>query len=229
MFFRNNTLQCLILCLLFFTPLKIINAAQINKNNLVEFSLSIQNLTTDFKFPTNTYEVEMDQLGISWYESFSQYFHAGLEIGYIDMSQIKNPLVSAQFSSGQFAGIRLRFLPIDQTYISLRLNLNYRYTKTEADGLSQNSEFAWHETLFSTEFELRPFNKVSLIVAAEYQDLSGEQRDSGIISQITQFSDSRQYGYQFAVNFKPYASADIGIKWFTGHKRGGGLYFSRRF
>ena len=183
MFFRNNTFQRLILCLLFFTPLKFINATQLTNSNLIEFSLAIQNLTTDFKFPTNTYEVEVDLLGISWYESFSKHFHAGLEIGYIDMSQINNPLVSAQFSSGQFAGVLFRVIPIDQTYISLNLNLNYRYTKTEANSLNQ----------------------------------------------ITQFTNSRQYGYQFSVNFKPYTSADIGIKWFTGNKRGGGLYFSRRF
>ena len=229
MFLTNNNLQRLILCLLFFTPLKFISAAQLTNNDLVEFSLSIHNLKTDFKFPTRSYQVEMDQLGISWYESFSQYFHAGLEIGYIDMTQIENPLVSAQFSSGQFAGIRLRFLPIDQTYISLRLNLNYRYTKTEADGLSQNSEFAWHETLFSTELELRPFNKVSLIVAVEYQDLSGEQRDSGNISQVTQFNGLKQEGYQLTLKYEPYANSDIGVEWLTGHSRGGGLYFRKRF
>lgn len=226
---RKHTVITLVFSLLFFTPLKIINAAQINKNNLVEFSLSIQNLNTDFKFPTTSYEVEIDQLGISWYESFNKYFHAGLEFGYIDVSQINNPLVSAQFSSGQFAGVLLRLIPIDQIYISLNLNLNYRYTRTEANNLNQSSEFVWHNTLFSTELELRPFNRVSLIATAEYQDLSGEQRDSGIISQITPFTDSRQYGSQFAINFKPYTSADIGVKWFTGHKRGGGLYFRRRF
>ena len=229
MFLTNNNLQRLILCLLFFTPLKFISAAQLTNNDLVEFSLSIQNLTTDFKFPARNYQVEMDLLGISWYEYFNQYFHAGLEIGYIDMSQVENPLVSAQFSSGQFTGIRLRFLPIDQTYISLRLNLNYRYTKTEADGLSQNTEFAWHEKLFSTELELRPFNQVSLIVVAEYQDLSGEQRDSGDISQITQFNGFRQQSYQLVLNYEPYANADIGVEWLTGHRRGGGLYFRKRF
>ena len=229
MFFRNNTLQCLILCLLFFTPVKFINAAQQTNSELVEFSLSIQNLTTDFKFPTRSYQVKMDQAGIRWYESLGEYFHAGLEVGYVDMSQIDNPLVSAQFSSGQFAGIRLRFLPYNQAHISVSLNLNYRYSKTKADGLSQESEFAWHETLFSTEMELKPSNKVSLIVSAEYQDLAGEQRDSGNVSELTQFSNSKQQGYQVALNYKPYVNADIGIESFSGYRRGGGVYFRRKF
>ena len=175
MSFKNNNVQYIFLCLLFFLPLKFINAAQLFNNNLIEFSLSVQNQTTHFDFPANTYQVKSDQVGISWYESFNKYFQGGLELGYVDMSQIDNPLASAQFSSGQYFGILLRFLPLDYPLASLTLNLNYRYNNTEAKSTNQNSEFAWHETLIFSEVEFRPFDKISLVLAAEYQDLAGEQ------------------------------------------------------
>lgn len=229
MIFRKNNVLFIFLCLLFFLPLKFINAAQLINNALVEFSLSVQNQTTYFDFPTKAYQVKSDQVGISWYESFSKYFQGGLELGYIEMSQIDNPLASAQFSSGQYFGILFRFLPIDDPFASLTLNLNYRYNNTEAKSTNQNSEFAWHETLFFTEAELRPFDKISLILAAEYQNLAGEQRDSGSISQITRFSASEHLGYRFGINFKPDPTADIRIEWLTGYRNGGRLYFKRRF
>ncbi|MCK5386135.1 MAG: hypothetical protein KAJ39_03055 [Gammaproteobacteria bacterium] len=229
MSFKNNNVQYIFLCLLFFLPLKFINAAQLFNNNLIEFSLSVQSQTTHFDFPAKAYQVKSDQVGISWYESFNKYFQAGLEVGFIDMSQIDNPLASAQFSSGQYFGILLRFLPLDYPLASLTLNLNYRYNNTEAKSSNQNSEFAWHETLFFSEVELRPFDKISLILAAEYQDLAGEQRDSGNISQISRFSASEHQGYRFGINFKPYPSADIRIEWLTGYRNGGRIYFKRRF
>jgi len=229
MIFRKNSVQFIFLCLLFFLPLKFINAAQPINNNLIEFFLSVQSQTTHFDFAAKAYQVKSDQVGISWYESFSKYFHGGLELGYIDMSQIDNPLASAQFSSGQYFGILLRFLPIDYPFASLTLNLNYRYNNTEAKSTNQNSEFAWHETLFFSEVELRPFDKISLVLAAEYQDLAGEQRDSGNISQITHFSASKHLGYRFGINFKPDPTADIGIERLTGYRNGGRIYFKRRF
>ena len=215
MSFKKNNVQYIFLCLLFFLPLKFINAAQLFNNNLIEFSLSVQSQTTQFDFPAKAYQVKSDQVGISWYESFNKYFQAGLEVCFIDMSQIDNPLASAQFSSGQYFGILLRFLPLDYPLASLTLNLNYRYNNTEAKSSNQNSEFAWHETLFFSEVELRPFDKISLILAAEYQ--------------ITRFSASEHQGYRFGINFKPYPSADIRIEWLTGYRNGGRIYFKRRF
>jgi len=87
MFFWKKTIQNCIVGIFIFLPLSLLNSAHA-ENDEFEFSLSVSNQNTYFNFPSNTNEVRFDQLGVSWYESFSSYFHAGLELGYIEMSQI---------------------------------------------------------------------------------------------------------------------------------------------
>ncbi len=198
-------------------------------DKLIEFSLSVQSQSSDFKFSTTTDKVKSDQLGISWYEPFSKYFQGGLEVGYVEMSQINNPVSSAQFTSGQYAGLLLRFLPLDEPNFSLLLNLNYRYSRTDGATTTQNSQFTWHETVFSSEIQLHPIEQVSLLLAIDYRLLSGEQRDSGAITQIRPFSENQQEGYRFGLNFMPYRTGIIGVEWFSGFRDGGRLYFKRKF
>ena len=226
---KKNNIQCILLCLLFFSPLRFIFAAQFINNNLKEFSLSIQNQTTYFDYATKTYEVKTDQIGINWYEWLSKSFQGGLEYGYTDMTQINNPVASGKFSSGQFFGLLLRFMPIEQTYLSLAFNLNYRYNKTESKNNSLTSEFVWHESLFSSELELYPQDKISLLLAAEYLSLSGEQRNFGSTGQIMQFSTSKYLGYRIGLDFKPYPTAHIGLEWQAGYRDGFRVYFKRKF
>ena len=94
----GNIIKAVLLSLCSLLPTSIINAAQIN--NFIEFTLSTQNQSANLKFSANTYKTKTNQLGINWYEPFTQYFHAGLELGYLEMSQIDNVLASAQFTSG---------------------------------------------------------------------------------------------------------------------------------
>ena len=222
-------IQIVLFCLIFSLPLKLTHASQFTGNNLIEFSLSLQKHTTYFYFPTKTQEVKSDQIGVSWYESFSKAFQAGLEFGYLELSQVDNPLSPAQFSSGEYLGILLRFLPIDHSLASLTLNINYRYNRTEAINSIQNSEFLWHETSFSGEVEIRPSNRWALLLAAEYQNLSGKQRDTGSFQQITPFSESKHSGYRIGISFKPYATADISLEWLAGYRKGSRILFRRRF
>lgn len=210
-------------------PLNFIHASQYTDNSVTEFTLSLQNQTTYFDFPTQAYQVKTDHIGISGYTTFSKTFQGGFEFGYIDMSQIDNPLSSAQFSSGQFFGLLLRFLPVEQTHFSITLNLNYRYNNTKSTSTDQKSEFVWHESLFSSEVEIRPLETLSLILTAEYLNLSGEQRGSGNLNQVTPFTGSKNLGYRFGINFKPYPTAEIGVEWRRGHTEGGRIYFRKKY
>lgn len=225
----KDNIQFVFFCLISSLPIKFTHASQFTENNLIEFSLSLQNQTTYFKFPTKTQKVKSDQIGISWYESFSKTFQAGLEVGYLDVSQVDNSLSSAQFSSGEYLGILFRFLPIDHPFASLSLNINYRYSRTETINGIQNSELLWRETSFSGEVEVRPLDKWGLLLATEYQNLSGEQRDFSSFQKITPFSASEHSGYRIGISFKPYATADISLEWLTGYRKGHRILFKRRF
>lgn len=226
---KKDKILSIVLCLFSLLPVTLVNAAQIINANLLEFSLSTQNQTTHFDFSTYTHNTKSDQLGINWYEPFSSYFHAGLELGYIDMSQIENSLSSAQFTTGQYAGLLLRFLPVESPLFSLTMNLNYRYNRTEGESTDQKTQFFWNETVLYSEINFQPTSHIGLMAAAEYQIVDGEQRDSGNITQITPFRESKKQGYRFGLNFTTNRTGIVGLEWFTGFKEGTRLYFLRKF
>ena len=221
--------QTFILCLSIILPITLVSAAQISKNKLLDFSLHIQNTSEYFKFPSYTYKTKSEQLGISWYESFTEYFHGGLELGYINMTQINNNISSAKFTSGEYAGLLLRFIPINAEFFSLTLNANYRYNDTQGTSSNQETQFIWNETLLTTELKFQPTSLVALTFAAEYHLIDGSQQDSGAINQITTFNVEKQYGTRFGLNFTTNRAEMVGFEWFTGFRSGSRLYFTRKF
>ena len=226
--FWKKTIQNYIAGLFIFLPLTLVNSAHATNNNL-EFSLSTTNQNTYFNFSSNTNKVSSDQLGINWYENFSPYFHAGLEIGYIEMSQINNAITSAQFTSGEYIGLLLRFLPVESPFFTLTLNLNYRYTRTEGKSTNQETQFAWNNTLLFSELQFQPTKHIGLILAAEYRLLDGEQRDSGNINQITHFKASKQLGYRLGINFNLNHNQTIRLDWLDGYRQGVQVHFTHKY
>lgn len=230
--FRKNSFPFVFFCFFLFLPSLFTVALAdhpYSDNHLIEFSLSIESHKTYFDFPTKVLEVDIDQASIIWYESFTRSFHGGLEFGYLDMIQRDNPLPSAQVSAGEFLGILLRFKPIDYSIASLTLNLNYRYNKTESATSFPKLKFIWHEVLFVAELDLHPFKNFGLILAAEYQNLSGQQRDFNNLPQITNFAEEKNLGFRAGINFKPDPNADIRLEWLTGYRKGARIHFVRRF
>jgi len=145
------------------------------------------------------------------------------------MTQIANSLASAQFTAGQYAGLLLRFLPINNRAFSLTLNLNYRYNRTQGSSTDQETQFAWNETLLSSEIQFKPTTHIGLFLAAEYQVLNGEQRDSGNTSQITSFSSAKHQGERFGINFKLKNNGIVRLERLTGFRNGTRIYFMRKF
>lgn len=225
---QDNNFYCFLLFLFILTPFSYATAS--GNSALIEYSLSLSNQDTHFDFKSDgVSKVRVNQLGINWYEPFSKYFHAGLEVGYINLSQADNPLSSAQFSSGEYAGLLLRFLPLETPSFSVTLNLNYRYNKTQGNSTSQETQIVWDETLLSSEIHFQPVDQIGLFLAAEYLILHGEQRDSGNITQVINFNSSKQQGYRFGLNFIVNHTGVIGIERVTGFRSGTRLYFSRKF
>lgn len=228
--FSLNNIHPFILFFIILITYPVITSAQINHTPVLEFALSTQNQTSDLKFSSNTsYKTKTNQLGINWYEPFTHYFHGGLEVGYLEMTQADNPLPSAQYTSGEYAGLLLRFIPLVTDKLSLRLNLNYRYNQTRGSSTDQETQFAWNTALFNTELEYQLTNQVGLLVAAEFQSLNGEQRDSGIVSKIAEFTESRQQSTRFGVNFFSSRNGVIRIEKITGFNNGTRLNFLRKF
>ena len=214
--------------LFIFLPISYSNAIQAADSRLVEFSLYSVDQNTHFNFSSNNYETKYQQLGLNWYESFSSYFRAGLEVGYINVTQTQNALASAQYTSGEYAGLLLRFLPIENDFVSLLINLNYRYHQTNGSSTNQETQFIWSETALSSELQFHTTENLSLFIAAEYQILDGNQHDSGNINQTSSFNNVEQQGYRAGIDFMIRRNEHIQIEWQTGFRNGVQIYFTRR-
>ena len=223
---KKYKVQCFFYFLLFFL-LNSTNASQRFDSNLVAYSLFLQNQTIDIEFPVAVQKIESDLIGINWYESFGKTFYGGLEFGYIDVTHSDNS--SSQFSSGEFIGVLLRFLPFEYSFASLAFDLNYRYHKTEVNNLNLTSEFLWHRTLFITELEIHAYKTVGFVLAAEYQNISGKQRTIGNVQAISPFSASKHLGYRFGIRFRPDPTAEISLEGLTGSRKGARITFKRGF
>ncbi|MDH5601509.1 MAG: hypothetical protein OEY78_09425 [Gammaproteobacteria bacterium] len=224
-----NNIYSFILFIIFSITSPVIATVQASTSPLLEFALSVQNQTSDLKFTSTSYKTQTSQLGINWYEPFTSYFHAGLEFGFLEMSQADNTLVSARFTSGEYAGFLLRFIPLETEQLSLSLNFNYRYNQSTGETTSQVTKFAWNETLFSTQIEYQAIDHIGLFVAAEILRLNGEQRDFGTVTKISEFSESGRQNIRFGLNFTSQHGGVIGVEQITGYKRGTRLYFMRKF
>ena len=214
--------------LFIFLPIIYSNTIQAVDSRLVEFSLYSVDQNTHFNFSSNNYETKYQQLGFNWYESFSSYFRAGLELGYINVTQTENVLSSAQYTSGEYIGLLLRFLPVEKDLISLLVNLNYRYHQTRGSSTNQESEFVWSETTLSSELQFHITENSSVFVAAEYQILDGRQHDSGNTNQTRSFNNVNQQGYRAGIDFALRRYEHIQIEWQSGFREGIRLNFTRK-
>jgi len=181
--------------LLLFSANSISIAAPHHNDNIVEFSLSLQNHQTQFNFTDKTLSVDTDQIAIRWYEFFTKNFYGGLEFGYLDLIQSNNLLSSSQLSSGEFIATSFRFIAIEKSLITLSFKLNYRYNKTDSINSAIKSEFLWHESVISTELEFHPFRHLGFLVAAEYQDLQGKQKEFSNVLKISRFTTIEQLNH----------------------------------
>ena len=225
---KRNEIKSFALFLFFCFPFIYSNSTYAIDNNLVEFSLNVVNQNTHFNYSTKDYETKYEQLGVNWYESFSSYFHAGLEIGYIDVTQAENSVTSARFTSGEYAGLLLRFLPIETDFISFKMSLNYRYNQTTGKSTNQESQLIWSETLLSNELQFQMTEIFAAFIAAEYQIVEGNQRDTGSLNQIRNFTNSKHQGYRVGIDIIPSKRELIRIEWQTGFKNGAQIYFTRK-
>ena len=180
-------------------------------------------------FSSTHYQTKLNRLGINWYEPFAPYFQAGLEAGYLEMLQATNPQNSAKNTSGEYAGLLFRFMPVRKTSYAINFNLNYRYNRTKGNDNTQATNFTWHETLAGSEIQFHTTEKLKLSLAAEYQIIDGVKRDTGNTYQTNTFRTNKQKGLRYGLQFTLRPTEVIGFEWVSGYKNGAKLYFSRQF
>ncbi len=171
----------------------------------------------------------MTQVGINWYESFSPFFHAGLEFGYTEMNQTNTNLASAQFTSGQYAGLLFRLLPIANSLMSFNINLNFRYNNIKGSRFDQESRLSWSESSLSGELYFLKKAKISLFLASDYWVINGNQKDTGNINQNRSFKGAKNQTFRMGTIIKVNPNGEIRVEYSNGLVEGIKIHFTRTF
>jgi len=193
------------------------------------FALWVVNHDVDLTYPNSTRRTRMTNVTASWQQSFSARLRGGIQLSYLDLSQASNPLVSGTSSTGYGVGIDLRGLVIDRNQLQTELRVGYSYQATEGSSANQNTEYRWHRLVGGVDFTLFPRSTVALLTGASLASLDGEQRDTGIINRITDFSEDDPLGYYAGLSIRTDPGGRIGIKWYGGRSQGFYLLFSRKY
>lgn len=180
------------------------------------------------QFSDQHYLTRIQRLGIHWYETLGSSFQGGLEVGYLNMLQNKNPQPAAQFAAGEYAGLLFRFLVVNKNAFAFNINLNYRYNKTKGTSASQETKFSWYETLLVNELHYKLLDNMNLLLAAEFQHIDGNLRSTNI-STVKTFKTDKPYGVRVGIKYHLSRTEVIGFDWLTGYKTGGKIYFGRNF
>lgn len=203
-------------------------ARQLDTSDLNEFALVMDRYKADLNYPGITHRTTLSTLGIDWFEYFNPHFHAGLEAGYLELSQASNPVISAQSSDGRYLGLILRFLPFQFERLSLQLDLGYRYYESVRQLTGQESNYTWYQTSLSAQLNLRLSETLQLALAQDYAEVDGEQQDTGTITQTVLF-DAEHTSQRLGLDIQVDSNGHIGLEWQGGDRSGGRLYFRRKF
>lgn len=194
-----------------------------------DFALFIQHTDMDWSYPTTIRQTTSTHLLAVWHESFSPSFKGGLRLGYLDLSQVTNPLPSAQNSTGYSLGFDLHALLLNQRLLQLGLSLAYDYQSTRGSSSDQTTNFVWHTGLLGADIILAPLAKLSVHTGFSLTYIDGEQRVGGNLNQIIPFNQDDVAGYYVGVNLKTDATGSIGLKWHEGTRQGIEFVFRREF
>jgi hypothetical protein len=194
-----------------------------------DFALFIEHTDTDWAYPTGVQQTTTTRLLAVWHESFGTVLKGGLRLSYLDLSQVSNPLPSAQNSTGYSLGFDLHALLLNQRLLQLALSFAYDYQSSRGSSSDQTTNFVWHTGLVGADIILAPLAKLSVLTGFNLTYIDGEQRVSGNLNQIMPFNQDNVVGYYAGLNLKTDATGSIGLRWNEGARQGIEFVFRREF
>lgn len=210
------------LCLLVATPL----AAESPR---ILVGMNIAGHELDLNFGNQTRDTSIDSLDIYWYEKLSSRIEGGLVLGYLEITQVDNPIEAGQAMAGEYLGITLRINLLQASRFYVFTDFRYRYSSADRALSGQEVDWQWHQGWIELGTELGLGDSLALTASGGIMRISGRERATGAVTQVTSF-DSADSAYARAglkLLLDPYSH--VGIEGSTGAIAGGRIYFQRYF
>jgi len=224
----QNTAKFFLLSSLFCLPF-IQSTQALGYEKQTDFNLHLQSVKSDWRYDNARYRTRISRAGFGWSETLGPYLSGGLSLGYLDLSQADNPLDTAKLSSGYYGGLQLEGQIIETRYLKLKLNLSFLYNDTQNQDASQKLTNVWTQTEIKLLARIPVSERLSLRLDLNSYRLRGEQRNSGSVSSIDNFTHDQSMGYSAGLDVAVDRNGSIGFDWSGGSREGGRVYFQRLF
>ncbi len=196
---------------------------------LLDFSLSISSTTEAWQLNNASSQPRIRAYGINWFENMTPSIDGGIELGSMEVIRPEATLTSASYTAGEYIGLVTRFRLVEKPHFSWRFIAAYRYSSTLGTASGQESRFSWTQTHASNIFLLRPLKNTGFFLAADYYSMSGEQRDTGTVTQITTIKEGQHLTYRAGIHFYMHPQGRVSLEWLQGYRQGFLMNFQRNF
>jgi len=195
----------------------------------MDVSFAILQDTIDFNYSGDIRETKFNGLRVAWVEPLAPTILGGIELGYLEISQYSNPIPAGQTGSGEFLGINLSFLMMDNPRYRLLTRLGYRYSEARHTVEGQAVQWDWNQGVIELEGTMHYSERLSITLSVGAIAINGREEAQGDIANAQPFrSDQTVLGHagvQLGLDHDSY----IGIQVDMGAMWGGQIIFGRFF
>ncbi len=196
----------------------------------IDFALQVHSTSVGVDFTDRSRaSLDLNTLGVSWYEPLTERLEGGLELGYAEVTQSGEPLLAGRSPDGYFAGVLLRLSAYDSASLRVVLDTRYRYLDVEDTSEDPTVRLKWRTAQAGARLATPVARGLWAFGRAYYATLDGERLVRGSVERTTDFNARDGLGYALGLAVDLGREGDVSVQWEEGYASGVTLSFSRRF
>lgn len=157
-------------------------------------SLTLRFVRPEWSVNQTPRSLRLNQVVVTGYEPPYPWLQGGLHIGAMEL--IYDPVMASpnDAQTGYLAGLQLRSMST-QGPLALRAELIYSFNHTDNQTAQQQVTTNWHELTLATTVTTR-VKALELSLGAYYLELSGIERTTGSLDQLSDITTDHHFGTQ---------------------------------
>lgn len=157
-----------------------------------QFALNLQRIETDWAQGNNLTQNRINRIFVSFHEATYSWFHPGIKLGYISLTQSGNPATTGRDLAGEMLGFSARFTAPAMVF-NPQLDVDYSYHQSENNDEIQNITLQWFELSVKAGFFIK-LGPVHLGMGGFYHTIEGDELARGAITRSDRFSEDESAG-----------------------------------
>ncbi|MBI3561083.1 MAG: hypothetical protein HY080_05135 [Gammaproteobacteria bacterium] len=196
----------------------------------IGIALKLESFDSDWRYDNNSVRrTQINSAALGWYEQLSRDFSGNVYLGYLEGTQVQNPITAAQITSGKWLGLEVDYQVVTMPSVGVELAMAYQYSVSERKLLDQDAQWRWYHGSLGLNVRLGPQHSHHMTLGVATHRIDGEEVLTGLVNQVENFKTDQRLGGKIELNIALDPTGRISIEIQSGYKRGGGVTFGRFF